>query len=66
MSAADQQEAGSGDGPSDTIDGAAKRRRYTAPRVLSAEPLEAAAATCDPPTAPLGKTVPIPCLTLGS
>lgn len=32
-----------------------KRRPYTPPRVLSAERLEAAAATCDPPAPPFGK-----------
>lgn len=42
------------------------RRPYEAPRVLSAEPLEAAAATCNPPTGAFGKTVPIPCSTVGS
>jgi hypothetical protein len=42
------------------------RRPYSPPRVLSAEPLEAAAAACDPPTGGFGKTVPLPCGTLGS
>jgi hypothetical protein len=43
-------------------DGAAERRRpYAPPRVLSAEPLEAAAAVCDPPTPQgAGKSFP-PC-----
>lgn len=41
-------------------------RPYSRPQVLSAEGLEAAAATCDPSTGGLGKTVPIPCGTLGS
>lgn len=50
-----------------TDDAPIKRRRpYSPPVILSAEPLEAAAAACDPPTPPLGKTVPIPCGTLGS
>lgn len=44
----------------------AGKRPYEAPRVLSAEPLEAAAATCDPPTGAFGKSVPIPCSTVGS
>jgi hypothetical protein len=44
----------------------AVRRPYTPPRVLSAEPLEAAAVTCDPPEQPFGKSLPIPCTTLGS
>lgn len=44
----------------------AGKRPYEAPRVLSAEPLEAAAATCDPPTGAFGKSVPIPCATVGS
>lgn len=44
-----------------------QRRPYTPPRVLSAERLEAAAATCDPPAPPFGKTVgPFACATLGS
>jgi hypothetical protein len=45
-----------------------KRRPYTSPKVLSAERLEAAAATCDPPAPPFGKTVSAfgPCTTLGS
>ena len=42
------------------------RRPYSRPRVLSAESLEAVAATCDPPAPPYGKTIPTPCLTLGS
>ena len=43
------------------------KRPYTAPRMLSAEPLEAVAAVCDPntPGGP-GKDVPFPCATLGS
>ena len=45
---------------------AAGKRPYTAPRMLSAETLEAVAATCDPPTGAFGKTVPFPCTTLGS
>ncbi len=46
---------------------APRRRPYVAPRVLSAEPLEAAAATCDPPAGGVGKAAP-PCnpSTLGS
>ncbi len=46
--------------------GSEGKRPYEAPRVLSAEPLEAAAATCDPPAGGFGKAVPIPCGTLGS
>lgn len=42
------------------------RRDYSPPRVLSAEPLEAAAATCNPPAGGFGKTVPFPCSTGGS
>ena len=42
------------------------KRPYTAPQILSAEPLEAAAATCAPPAGGFGKAVPIPCGTLGS
>ncbi|WLE95671.1 MAG: hypothetical protein QTN59_13405 [Candidatus Electrothrix communis] len=44
-----------------------KRRIYSPPRVLSAELLEAAAATCDG-TGGYGKTAPSPCSlsTLGS
>jgi len=41
------------------------RLPYEAPRILSVEPLEAVAATCDPPTGPFGKEVPR-CGTLGS
>ncbi len=41
-------------------------RPYSRPQVLSAEGLEAAAATCDPQEPVLGKTIPIPCGTLGS
>jgi hypothetical protein len=43
-----------------------EKRPYSAPKVLSVERLEAAAATCDPPSGPLGKSVPMPCGTLGS
>ncbi len=43
-----------------------EKQPYEPPEILSSEPLEAAAATCQPPTPPLGKTVPIPCQTLGS
>jgi hypothetical protein len=35
------------------------RRRYAPPRLLSSEPLELAAATCNPPTGGFGKTVPL-------
>ena len=44
------------------------RRPYTTPRVLSAERLEAAAATCDPPTGGFGKSGDPQCnpATLGS
>lgn len=42
------------------------RRVYCAPRVLGAESLEAAAATCSPPAPPFGKTLPFPCSSLGS
>ncbi len=41
-------------------------RPYQPPRVISAENLEAAAATCSPPTGPYGKTKPTPCGILGS
>lgn len=41
-------------------------RPYSPPRVLSAERLEAAAATCDPPTQPYGKDLPVSCSVLGS
>lgn len=44
----------------------AQRRRYAAPHILSAEPLEAAAATCSPPAPPFGKTFPGICTQLGS
>ncbi len=43
-----------------------KRRTYVKPQVLSTERLEAAAATCQPQTGAFGKTVPVPCGTLGS
>ena len=42
------------------------KRPYARPEVLSSERLEVAAGTCDPPTGALGKTVPLPCGTLGS
>lgn len=41
-------------------------RPYGPPRIVSAEDLEAAAATCDPPAGGFGKQRPIPCGTLGS
>ena len=41
------------------------RQKYTPPRVLSSEVLEAAAATCDPAAPPYGKSRPT-CGTLGS
>lgn len=43
-----------------------ERHPYTPPLVLSAERLEAVAAACEPAAPPFGKTVPIPCGTLGS
>lgn len=46
-----------------------KLRPYAPPRVMSAEPLEAAAATCNPPTGGFGKrSPPTPgaCTSLGS
>ena len=47
--------------------GEQKRRPYSRPMVLSAEVLEAVAATCDPTGGGgYGKQVPIPCGTLGS
>ena len=43
------------------------KRPYTAPRMLSAEPLEAVAAVCNPNTVGgPGKDVPFPCATPGS
>ncbi len=41
---------------------------YQAPRILSIEPLEVAAAVCDPPTGLFGKVFvpPSSCSTLGS
>ena len=41
-------------------------RPYYRPKVLSAEDLEAAAAACDPPASPFGKTGPPTCTTSGS
>lgn len=43
-----------------------QRKPYLPPQVLSAEKLEAVAAACEPAAPPFGKTVPIPCGTLGS
>jgi len=43
-----------------------RKRAYQAPRIVSAEPLEAAAATCQPQTGVFGKSVPVPCGTVGS
>lgn len=49
------------------IENEQKRRPYHPPRIVSAEPLEAAAAVCFPPTGGLGKSYPAPpCTTLGS
>lgn len=42
------------------------RRPYARPQMISAEGLEAAAATCAPPTGGFGKQVPNACGTLGS
>jgi len=42
----------------DSSQAAKSRRPYSAPRVLSAEQLEASAVTCDPPTGGFGKSVP--------
>jgi hypothetical protein len=42
------------------------RRPYLAPKLLSAEPLELAAATCDPATGGFGKVGPPTCVTDGS
>jgi len=43
-----------------------KRRPYTPPRIVSAEPLEAAAAACDEGgTGGFGKTFPAPPCTVG-
>lgn len=41
------------------------KRPYEAPQILSEEPLEAVAATCNPPTGGFGKTGPI-CIRHGS
>jgi hypothetical protein len=61
---------GSGNGAQTAIGAGAERRPYDPPRVLSAERLEAAAATCDPPSGGFGKTLGPPaqggCSTLGS
>ncbi|MCI5141704.1 MAG: hypothetical protein D3909_08245 [Candidatus Electrothrix sp. ATG1] len=46
--------------------GAAQRRSYSPPRVLSAELLEAAAATCDPGGSPPPQYGKNGCLELGS
>ena len=47
-----------------------KKRPYSPPRLLSSEPLELAAGTCDPPTGPYGKAFdpgpPAVCYSLGS
>ncbi|MFT5098290.1 MAG: hypothetical protein ACI9HY_000398 [Planctomycetaceae bacterium] len=51
---------------SETTTAESSRRPYTTPRVISAERLEAAAATCDPPAGGFGKTIPLPCGVLGS
>jgi hypothetical protein len=42
------------------------KRPYTAPRILSAEPLEAMAATCSPQSGSYGKSIPVPCGVRGS
>lgn len=38
-----------------------RRQTYSPPRVLSSEQLEAAAASCDPPTQPYGKEDNVQC-----
>lgn len=51
---------------SEEINNKNNKKPYSAPKVLSVEKLEAAAATCEPAVPPLGKSIPIPCGTLGS
>lgn len=60
--ASEPPENKSADNNSSRID----RKPYSAPSILSAEPLEAAAVVCDPPTLGFGKTTPPVCTTLGS
>ncbi len=43
-----------------------ERRTYDRPQILSSDRLEAAAATCTITGPAFGKTVPVPCGTLGS
>lgn len=55
------------DSPMDALPKSTRRGPYSPPRILSAEPLEVAAAVCFPPTALFGKrTTPFACATLGS
>ncbi len=64
-SAADLSEA-----QEDSTAGNGRKRPYAPPRLLSSEPLELAAGTCDPPTGPYGKAFnpgpPPICYALGS
>lgn len=55
------------DSPTGAIPKSPRRGPYTPPRILSAEPLEIAAAVCYPPTALFGKNkTAFTCATLGS
>ncbi len=49
-----------------SIEDPTSRVPYARPQILSAEELEAAAASCDPAAGGFGKTLPSPCGTLGS
>lgn len=60
------EQPGSSQNADDASTAGSGKRSYEAPRVLSVEPLEAAAATCDPPTGGFGKSNPFLCGTLGS
>jgi len=46
--------------------GPQKKKPYEAPRIVSDEPLEVAAALCDPPTGGFGKSDPLRCGRHGS
>jgi len=66
MSEQTQDQAGLASGTTTAPAAEHPRRAYSPPRVLSVEPLEAAAANCNQPGGPLGKSVPVPCQSLGS
>ena len=47
-------------------EGSSQKRPYSAPRILSVEPLEAVATVCEDTGAQFGKDIPIGCAQAGS